>query len=73
MSAGITLRSFSEDMVPPYYEHLYRIKAGKSISEWDSMSGKEKALAIAVMQIDNSVQGHQAEAEIKRAQQQTRK
>lgn len=68
MSAGILLRSLSEDSVPPYYEHLSRVRAGKSLSEWHAMSRWDKALIVAIMQIDNAVQGHQAEAEIKSAQ-----
>lgn len=68
VSAGILLRSLSEDTVPPYYEHLARVRAGKSLSEWQEMSRWDKALIVAIMQIDNSVQGHQAEAEIKSAQ-----
>lgn len=68
VSAGILLRSLSEDTVPPYYEHLARVRAGKSLSEWQVMGRWDKALIIAIMQVDNAVQGHQAEAEIKSAQ-----
>lgn len=67
MSAGILLRSLSETTIPPYYEHLARIKAGKSLQDWQDMSRWDKALTVAIMQIDNAVQGHQAEAEIKQA------
>lgn len=69
VSAGILLRSFSEDGVPPYYEHLARVKAGKSLSEWQSMNRWDKALIVAIMQIENAVKGHQAEAEINKATQ----
>lgn len=68
MSAGILLRSLSEDTIPQYYEHLARVKYGKSLSEWMAMSRWDKALIVAIMQVDNAVQGHQAEAEIQRAQ-----
>lgn len=67
VSAGIYLRSLSEDTIPPYYEHSARVKAGKSLAEWEAMSRWDKALVVAIMQIDNAVQGHQAEAEIKHA------
>lgn len=67
VSAGIYLRSLSKDTIPPYYEHSARMKAGKSLSEWESMSRWEKALVVAIVQIDNAVEGHQAEAEIKHA------
>ena len=67
MSAGILLRSFSEDTIPPYYEHKARMRAGKSLTEWSEMDRWDKALAVAMMQIGNAVEGQQAEAEIKQA------
>lgn len=67
MSAGVYLRSFSEDTIPPYYEHLFRIKANVSLGDWQKMSRAEKALIVAIMQVENSVQGHQVEAEMNQA------
>lgn len=67
VSAGVFLRSFSEDMLPPYDEHLARIRAGKSLKEWQAMGRWERALTVAITRIDNAVQNHQAEAEIKNA------
>lgn len=67
VSADIYLRSLSEDTIPPYYEHLYRIRAGVSLDDWHNRSRTEKALLVAVMQNEAAIQGHQSEAEIKRA------
>ena len=67
VSAGIYLRSLSESTIPPYEEHLCRIKANISLSAWQTMPRMEKAMIVALMQIENAVQGHQSEAEIKKA------
>lgn len=69
VSAGIYLRSLSADTVPPYYEHLYRIRAGISLDDWQNKSRTEKALLVAVMQNEAAVAGHQSEAEIQQAKQ----
>lgn len=58
-------------MVPPYYEHLARVHFGKTLEEWAAMNRWDKALVVATYGIENSIQAHQAQAEIKRAQQQT--
>jgi len=68
VSAGILLRSLSEGTIPPFYEHKARMNAGKSIQEWLEMSRWDKAMAVAMMQVSAAVEGHQAEAEIKRAE-----
>jgi hypothetical protein len=68
VSAGILLRSLSEDSIPLYYEHVARTKAGKTLSEWERMDRMDKAMAVAIMLISNSIEGHQAEAEIKNAE-----
>lgn len=67
VSADIFLRSLSQDTIPPYYEHLFRIRAGISLNDWQTKSRTEKALLVAVMQNESAVQGHQAEAEIRKA------
>jgi hypothetical protein len=73
VSAGILLRSFSESTIPPYYEHLARLKLGKTLDEWQALGRWDKAMAVATMQVENAIHNHQAEAEIKQAQRNTGK
>jgi hypothetical protein len=73
VSAGILLRPLFEENISPYYEHLARVRSGKSLHDWQEMSRWDKALTVAIMQIENAIQGHQAEAEIKRAERNAKK
>lgn len=67
VSSGITVNMYSQDMIPPYYEHLARTQSKISLDRWAEMGRWEKALTIAIMFTSNAVQNQQSEAEINHA------
>jgi hypothetical protein len=77
VSAGISLRSISQNTIPIFEEHMARLRSENSVEHWMEMSQTEKAMIVALYRIDNAMHGHQSEAEIamskRKAKQQAQK
>ena len=64
VSAGVSLRSLGNGIVPVYEEHAARLDKGINIETWSNMGRIEKALVIASRRVGNALQNIQTEAEI---------
>lgn len=67
VSAGVSLKALTQDMVPLHEEHEARLERGITLSNWSGMDMYEKALLIANRRIRIQIKNLQAEAEIRDA------
>lgn len=74
VNVGVRLRTFfGEGMVPIFEEQSARLEAGIRVEEWSRMDRMEKALIVAHRRIRIAMQNLQAEAEIKKAESESKK
>jgi len=73
VSAGVTLRSPAYGLVPIYEEHEARLERGIGVQAWMDMDETEKALIVAARRIRIAIANLQAEAEIKRSEQEAKR
>ena len=66
VSAGVSLRSLGNDIVPVYEEHTARLEKGINLETWSNMGRIEKALIIAMRRVGATLQNLQTEAEIRK-------
>lgn len=73
ISAGIRWGCLGPDMVPIFEEHAARIEKNYRMEEWFSLDSMERAMIIAVRRIDIAAKNQQAEAEYKKAKQDSKR
>jgi hypothetical protein len=73
VSAGISLRSLGNDLVPLFEEHEARVERGYDIDGWYSLSSMERAFCVAQRRIRIAMKNLQSEAEIDKSKREANK
>lgn len=73
VSAGIRWGCLGADMVPIFEEQAARIENHYKMDDWFSLDEMERAMIIAVRRIDIAAKNQQAEAEYKKAKQDSKR
>ena len=73
VSAGISLRSMLDELVPLQEEHAVRLERGIRLQEWEEMPYWEKVLIGAHRRTSRAIQNLQTEAEIEDSERKARR